>query len=370
MKRREVLAYGIKGAALLTATRALGALPESASETWRGVLLSASHRDGKASETLKERGTADGFAICVHDLHRGQSLVLNTPVYIHSFAYNSGQPMIYPLPKFWESALALNMQTGEGKVFGAKPGYLFYGHGVLSPDGKLLYCAEAPTIDGGESRDYKPGIVTVRDSATHELLDEFPTYGFDPHDMALVDDGNTIAIVNGGDNTCVSFVDRKSQKLLEKYEVEGDKLAFRHLAFNASGEFVINPLSRDGTTQPVPFIGRRQQDLQQAESAVDADKLLHQSLSVAVHDQHFCATCPRGHSFSLWSLETGKLLKTVDFPDATGVCLTPDRRYYVVNSFSGNQLALVDTRDLKVDRGNTAVARSERLSGRHLQWKG
>jgi hypothetical protein len=275
---------------------------------------------------------------------------------------------VFPLPKLWNSALALDLKDMSGRVFEAKPGFLFYGHGLVSPDGKLLYCAEAPDFKPGDSRDYQVGLVTVRDTTTLEVVDEFPTYGNDPHDMALVDDGKTIAVVNGGNGTCVSFVDRASQKLLEKYETTLPDLSFRHMAFNGLGDFAVNPLTINEAVQPYPLVGKRGSDLRQTSGKIPAEKLQEQALSIAMHDHHFCTTCYYGNSFTLWKLDSAKEIATIDFPGATGVCLTPDRNFYMVNSFSGNQVALIDTKTLEVHFNHPATRNTQRLSGRHLQW--
>ncbi|MEM7469242.1 MAG: DUF1513 domain-containing protein, partial [Pseudomonadota bacterium] len=69
----------------------------------------------------------------------------------------------------------------------------FYGHGAYSPDGSLLYATE--TIMS--SPDLK-GIVSVRDAKTLEYLGEFPSFGAQPHDCQLIDDGKVMAVTNGG----------------------------------------------------------------------------------------------------------------------------------------------------------------------------
>ena len=79
--------------------------------------------------------------------------------------------------------------------FAAKPGRHFFGHGVFSADGKLLYATE---------NDYEraAGMIGVRDATGgYQQIGEFPAHGMEPHDIALLGDGRTMVIANGGIRT-------------------------------------------------------------------------------------------------------------------------------------------------------------------------
>jgi hypothetical protein len=79
--------------------------------------------------------------------------------------------------------------------FASKPDRHFFGDGVFSADGKLLYATE---------NDYAmaQGIIGVRDATDgYRQIGEFSAHGMEPHDIALLADGRTLVIANGGIQT-------------------------------------------------------------------------------------------------------------------------------------------------------------------------
>ena len=134
--------------------------------------------------------------------------------------------------------------------FTSKPDRHFFGHGVFSADGKLLYTTE---------NDYRnaQGIIGVRDATDgYRQIGEFPARGMEPHDVALLGDGRTMVIANGGIKThpdsgsdelnlpemkpSLVYVDLATGDLLEEQKLAPDlhQLSIRHLAL-ASGDTVV-----------------------------------------------------------------------------------------------------------------------------------
>lgn len=92
-------------------------------------------------------------------------------------------------------ALVINCATGVvTSELAAPAGRHFYGHGVFSADGDLLFTTE---------NDYEAvrGIVGVWDAQSFTRLTEFPSGGIGPHDIKLMPDGGTLVIANGGIET-------------------------------------------------------------------------------------------------------------------------------------------------------------------------
>ena len=68
----------------------------------------------------------------------------------------------------------------------------FYGHGVFSRDGRLLYATENDF--GGER-----GVIGIYDAARgYSRMGELPSHGVGPHEIALLSDGETLVVANGG----------------------------------------------------------------------------------------------------------------------------------------------------------------------------
>ncbi len=91
--------------------------------------------------------------------------------------------------------VAVPAHGGSPIWFAAKEGRHFFGHGVFSADGKLLYTTE---------NDYASakGIIGIRDATDgYRQIAEFSAGGVEPHDIALMADGRTLVIANGGIRT-------------------------------------------------------------------------------------------------------------------------------------------------------------------------
>jgi hypothetical protein len=71
----------------------------------------------------------------------------------------------------------------------------FYGHGVFSRDGRLLYATE-------HDNETRQGLIGVYNAtAGFKRIGEMPTYGIGPHEVILLADGKTLAVANGGIET-------------------------------------------------------------------------------------------------------------------------------------------------------------------------
>jgi len=124
----------------------------------------------------------------------------------------------------------------------------FFGHGLFSPDGKLLYATE-------NDYDKAAGLIGVYDATDRfRRIGEFPTHGMDPHEVILMPDGKTLAIANGGIEThpdfgrsklnvatmkpSLVFVDRLTGSLLEEHVLAPalHQLSIRHMALDGGGD--------------------------------------------------------------------------------------------------------------------------------------
>lgn len=121
----------------------------------------------------------------------------------------------------------------------------FFGHGVFSPDGRLLYATE-------NDFDAAAGMIGVYDvTRGYTRIGEFPTYGIGPHEVLLMPDGRTLAIANGGIEThpdfgraelnidtmepSLSFVDAPTGDLIGLLKLDAGlhQLSIRHMAVDA-----------------------------------------------------------------------------------------------------------------------------------------
>jgi uncharacterized protein len=121
----------------------------------------------------------------------------------------------------------------------------FFGHGVFSPDGRLLYATE-------NDFDAAAGMIGIYDvTRGYTRIGEFPTYGVGPHEVLLMPDGRTFAIANGGIEThpdfgraelnletmepSLAFVDAPTGDLIGILNLDAGlhQLSIRHMAVDA-----------------------------------------------------------------------------------------------------------------------------------------
>ena len=145
-------------------------------------------------------------------------------------------------------ALAFDVHNKREPVLFATPSNRnFYGHGVFSADGRLLYATE----HDHETRQGLLGVYAA--TAGFRRIGELPTYGIGPHEVILMSDGKTLVAANGGIEThwetgrkklnvdtmvpSLAFIDASSGELLARHEHRGalHKLSVRHIAEDGRG---------------------------------------------------------------------------------------------------------------------------------------
>ena len=145
-------------------------------------------------------------------------------------------------------ALVFDRSTGKPvKLIEAAEDRHFFGHGVFSPDGRLLYVAE-------NDFDNYAGMIGLYDTRSgYARVGEFPAHGMDTHDIQLIEDGRYLAIANGGikqhpdtgrakldlDHMQPSLVivDLADGRLVEKHAMPDDirQLSTRHMDIDGKG---------------------------------------------------------------------------------------------------------------------------------------
>lgn len=232
----------------------------------------------------------------------------------------------------------------------AGPGREFYGHGVFSRDGSLLYCTETDVTDG-----YR-GVLAVRDGRDFKRLGELPSFGVGPHDCWLWGDGDVLVVANGGsplgseeDPPNVAFVDLKREALLESLRPTNPRINTGHLALGRSGELAVVSAPRDGMSPLVDLGGvslrggsgplRTVEEPREVVAALKGE-----TLSVAIHEptRTVAATTPLGHYLTFWDLDTGALRSSLRVPEPRGVAVSLDESTFIVNFGNPPRMARVD----------------------------
>jgi uncharacterized protein len=236
--------------------------------------------------------------------------------------------------------------------FAAKPDRHFFGHGLFSSGGWLLYATE---------NDYKNarGMIGVRDATDgYRQIGEFDARGMEPHDIALLGDRRTMVIANGGIRThpdsgatelnlpdmrpSLVYVDVETGDLIEEQKLSADlhQLSIRHLAVAARDIVVFGCQFRGPEDETPPLIGfHRRGD---APVIVPAPDMTQSSLrnyigSVTVDKSGgiVAASAPKGGLVTYWDVAGRRYLGTSELSDGCGLAPTHRSANFLLTSGEG-----------------------------------
>jgi len=241
--------------------------------------------------------------------------------------------------------------NNEPVTIASVEGRHFYGHGVFSPDGALLYATE-------NDFDATAGMVGIYDARdAFRRVGEFPTHGVGPHELILLEDGRTLAIANGGIETHpdfgraklniatmqpnFAFVDRLTGDLLERHELPGDlhQLSIRHMAIDQTGAIWFGCQHEGPATEKPALVGtaRRGQML----TLLDMPQGLLGGFrnyigSVASNPQAgtIGVSSPQGNCYAIIEAASGRIVSSANLTEVCGIA--PDSTGYIVTTGLGD----------------------------------
>ncbi|MEW6118778.1 MAG: DUF1513 domain-containing protein [Pseudomonadota bacterium] len=200
-----------------------------------------------------------------------------------------------------------------------EPGRAYAGHVLASADGRTLYTTETDRASGD-------GYVGVRDAATLEKHDEWPTGGRDPHQLSwdATQGGRSLIVANGGVPTYPETgrvkrdLDRMDSSLVRLHGETGERLgqwrlpdarlSLRHLAWGGTRAPLLgialqaeHDRAEDKATAPILalFDGTTLR-------SVAADRpLAGYGGDIAASGDRFAVSCPRDRGIALYDAARG-----------------------------------------------------------------
>ncbi len=219
----------------------------------------------------------------------------------------------------------------------AEKGRHFYGHGVFSRDGKLLYSTENDYDNG-------VGVIGIRDAnSSYKKIGELSTYGIGPHDINLLPDGRTLVVANGGVRThpetgrqilnraemepSLVYIDSKEGNLRQKITLDKklQQLSIRHLDIARDGTVIFGCQFKGPSYERPALVGFHRWGENQA-TMVMAPEAQHvttsnyiSSVSCDSGGTIAATTSSRGGLVTFWDVGLRRYLGARELIDVSGV---------------------------------------------------
>ena len=249
-------------------------------------------------------------------------------------------------------AFALVLDTSSGEVvteIPAAPSRHFSGHGLFAGD--LLLATE-----NDEQR--HQGVIGIYDAgAGYARIGEFQTFGIGPHDLALLPDGATLVIANGGIDkrhddvsgldpsdirSDLAYIDWRSGRLLERVRLEPQfaRVSIRHLALTEAGDVAAalqDSADVPDLAFPLGFLHRPGSALRWLAAPQGGWGRFRGYCGAAAADSSrglIAMSSPRGNCVGLWD-EGGAALEAVEIHDGCGLSAVAGPGRLLVSSGAG-----------------------------------
>lgn len=231
--------------------------------------------------------------------------------------------------------------NAEPIVLASAPGRHFYGHGVFSADGALLYTTENDFASG-------QGVIGLYDARDgFRRLGETPAGGIGSHELVWLPDGRTLAVANGGLDTHPDFgrvdlnvadmtssltlVDASSQRVVEATALDPSlrQLSIRHLAVDREGAVWFGGQYEGDPTEQPPLVGRVRPgaavDLFRLPEAVQTRaKNYVGSVAASADGAVMAFSAPRGNLLFAFEAGSARYIGEAAFRDGCGLAPAPE----------------------------------------------
>ncbi|TEA72394.1 DUF1513 domain-containing protein [Pollutimonas harenae] len=309
---------------------------------------------------LAARKNGNHFEAAVFDERGRDQLVVPMPDRGHSFAIDSARGRAVAFgrqPGFFAIAFDLAGHHAP-QALSVAAGRHFFGHGVYTPDGKLMVATEND-FEAGR------GVLGVYDASPggdYRRMGEFSTAGVGPHEVVLMPDGRTLCVANGGILThpdygklqlnpddmlpSLAYIDVYTGDLLEQVFLAPDlhRSSIRHLAVDAAGAVWFGCQYMATDARRPALVGRHRRG-RQPELFVGPDETLRGmknyvgSLATDSTGTIVATSSPVGGRVVFWDASSGRCLGSSEIFDGCGVAAASQEGFVI----SSGQGALVMT---------------------------
>jgi uncharacterized protein len=328
--------------ASLAGTAAALAVPKSVAAAFKPERFAAARMD--------DRGI---YSAALFDLERGDLRSVELPARGHDIALRpGGSEWVAFARRPGRFGVAVPLDKRPAVWFESKPDRHFFGHGVFSPDGRLLYTTE-------NDYDHGRGVIGVRDATGgYKQIGELDGYGVGPHDLALLSDGRTLVIANGGILThpdsyraelnlatmqpSLVYADLETGDLLEEHKLAPDlhQLSIRHLAVARNNTVVFGCQYHGADEDTPPLIGFHRRGEQPVTVQMPSTTQIPMrnyigSVTADAAGGIVAASAPRGGLITYWDVAAQRFLGTCELGDGCGLAPTHHSASFLLTSGEG-----------------------------------
>lgn len=274
-------------------------------------LLSASWDDGApaAGLTTASPVALPGRGHAIVPLPNGQAIVLSRRLgdWLAKIDWRAGQRL---------------------KLLAAEPSRHYFGHAILSPDGKTLITTENDDESG-------EGVLGLYAVDTLKRLGELRSHGIGPHELIWFESGKLLAVANGGIltlpetgrtklnlgqmNPALTLIEWPAGRKVAEYVMPDKSLSIRHLARTQDGtlglalqaEYSDAAAHRDAPLLAILHKGK-------IRLAEQPPGLMGYGASIATVGNQFLVSALRGSALARWQSD-GQPLGAISFPRPAGV---------------------------------------------------
>ncbi|MBL4835121.1 MAG: DUF1513 domain-containing protein [Pseudomonas sp.] len=246
----------------------------------------------------------------------------------------------------------------------------FYGHGVFSPDGNLLYATANHYPSGG-------GRILIYDAGNeYRLLGKFKLDGIGPHEIRLHPDGQTLVVALGGIKThpdydrmklnltdmqpALLLIDRESGRTIQRHEPSHHQLSCRHLDVSKEGIVMAGYQFEGPVWETPPLIARLDSatgdftEIALIESEQAALQNYIASVAIDPASHRVAITAPRGNRAVMLDYFSAEHIDTIAITDVAGAIADQSKAFMFTSGLGG------------IYRGDASHA--DRLEGSDLRW--
>lgn len=234
----------------------------------------------------------------------------------------------------------------------SRPDRHFYGHGLFSADGEWFYTPENDFAKG-------EGVIGIRDVRQgYRQVGEFSSHGIGPHEVALLSDGHTLVVANGGIQThpdtgraklnldsmvsSLSYINIRDGALLEQCRLEERHRlnSIRHLSVAPDDQVCCVMQFQGKRTQTPPLIGlhRRGEEMRLLRAPDAVQQRMRNycgSACIDLSGEVFAVSSPRGNLVSFWRAGEGAYLGMAELQDGCGIGMGEQPGEFLLSSGEG-----------------------------------